>query len=139
MVWDGLLNLLSGNLSGTPAAGSAKRLGKNRTYRAWGRCGGDVTGAGATLNVTIEESADGATGWVQIAGPMAITEQVGYVGGTTPRPEVPSGVAVLPWLFFTTSKDFVRAVPALSGTSPVFPNVSVTTEPIDAPFLASGR
>jgi len=138
-MWDGALNLLSGNLSGTPAAGSAKFLGKNRSYRVWGRCGGDVTGAGATCTVTIEESANGTTGWTLIAGPMTITEQVGYVGGTTPRPEVPSGVAVLPWLVFTTSKDYVRAVPALAGTTPVFPSVSVNTEPLDAAVLGSGR
>jgi hypothetical protein len=138
-MWDGALNLLSGTLTGSPAAGAAKFLGKNRTYRFWGRCGGDVTPAGATLEIRIEESANGTTGWTLIAGPMVITEQVGYVGGTTPRPEVPSGVAVLPWLIVTTSKDYVRAVPTLVGTTPTFPTVSVNTEPLDAPVLASGR
>jgi hypothetical protein len=144
-MWDDLINLWpawgqSGNIATGAAAGPVKRLGKNRTYRVWGRCGGDVTGAGATLGISVEESADGATGWTVIAGPMNVTEQVGAVSATIPRPEVPSGVATLPWLIFTTSKDYVRmAAPTLGGTTPVFPAVSVKAEPVDAPHLASGR
>lgn len=146
-MYDALLNLLSGNLSGTPAQGAARFLGRNRTFRAIGRCSGDVTGAGATCTVTFEQSSDGtgagAGTWAAIPGvaTLAITEQVGYVSATGPtaRPEVPSAVSPLPSVTFTPTKDYVRAAPVLAGTSPVFPGISVTVEPLDVAVLASGR
>jgi hypothetical protein len=143
-LYDALLNLLSGSLSGTPAAGTAKALGRNRTFRAIGRCGGDVTGAGATCSIAFEESSNGTSGWAAIpgVGALTITEQVGGFATTPtvrPSPEIPSQVFPLPSVTFTTTKDFVRAVPTLGGTTPVFPGISVTVEPVDLTVLPSGR
>lgn len=143
-MFDTLLNLLpsSTNISGagttTPVA-TGKYLGRNRTFRAWGRCAGDVTGAGATCQINILESTTAAMGTpTAVPGSLLITEQVG-VTGTTTRPEIPSTVLPLPSLVFTTTKDYVQAQVVAGGTSPVFPGISVTIEPIDAPTVPSGR
>jgi hypothetical protein len=139
-MFDALLNLHSANISGAGATnGTAKFLGRNRTYRAWGRCAGDVTGAGATCTITLQESTTQAMGTpTAIAGSLVVTEQVG-VTGTTARPEIPSTVSPLPSMVFTTTKDYVQTIVTAAGTSPVFPGLSVVIEPIDAPLLASGR
>jgi hypothetical protein len=140
-MWDALLNLHSANISGAGTTnGGAKFLGRNRTFRAWGRCAGDVTGAGASCVISLEESTNGSTGWAAIpnAGSLTVTEQVG-VQGTTARPEIPSSVAVLPSLTFTPTKDYVRTSVVAGGTSPVFPGLTVNVEPLDTPLLQSGR
>lgn len=117
--------------------GSAKFLGRNRGYTAEVRVGGDITPAGATLAATIEESANGTSGWAQIAAGALITaEQVGYVGGTTPRPEVPGFPPVQ--IGFQTTKDYVRAILTLTGTTPAFPLTSVTVVPNDTATKRSG-
>jgi len=155
-MFDALINLFPvTDLSGAPGPGAAMRLGRNRAFRAWGRCKGDVTGAGATCSFAIQESTDGTGAgggtWTVVPGAptIAIVEQA-VVVGTTARPEIPANYSPyapvvagtsgpLPSVTFTTSKDYVRAVPTLAGTSPVFPGTSIQIEPIDAPILASGR
>lgn len=141
-MYDALLNLHSANISGAGATnGTAKYLGRNRTYRAWGRVAGDVTGAGATCTITLQESTTLAMGTpTAIAGSLVVTEQAGFgSGGTVPRPEIPSTVSPLPSLVFTTTKDYVQTIVTAGGTSPVFPGLTVVIEPIDAPTLPSGR
>jgi hypothetical protein len=139
-VYDALLNLHSANISGAATTnGSAKYLGRNRTFRAIGRVGGDVTGSAPTLTISLEESTTGTGSWTAIPGSMTLTEQVGYVATTTPRYEVPSAVATLPSIVFTTTKDYVRTSVVAGGTTPAFPNMSVVVEPVDMPVLASGR
>ena len=64
------------------------------------------------------------------------------IQGTTPRYEIPLVGSNAPHpqrLGFTTTKDYVRAVLTLAGTSPVFPLTSVMVEPVDNPTLMSGR
>jgi hypothetical protein len=142
MAYDKLLNLYpdtgqSATAGPTTVTGSAKFLGRNRSYVAEVRVGGDITGAGATLTPTIEESANGTSGWAQIAAGVAITaEQVGYVGGTTPRPEVPGLPPVS--IGFTTTKDYGRTILTLAGTTPSFPLTSVTVVPNDTAIKRSG-
>lgn len=138
---DKLLMLYSGSLSGTPGAQTGALLGKNRVFRAWGRCAGDVTGAGATCSMAIEEATTlgGSYTVVPGSGTLAITEQYGGVNGTTPAPEIPTAVIPLPSIVFTTTKDYVRVNVTLAGTSPVFPGTTVYCEPIDAPSVPSGR
>lgn len=137
---DALLNLYSGTLTGSPGAQTGKMLGRNRVFRAVGRCGGDVTGAGATCSMAIEESTTlgGTYAAVPGAGALVITEQIG-VTGTTARPEIPSTVTTLPSVSFTTTKDYVRVNVTLGGTTPSFPGVSVTVEPLDTATVLSGR
>jgi hypothetical protein len=147
-VFDALLNLLpvTTNISGagttTPVA-TGKYLGRNRTYRAWGRCAGDVTGTLPTLTINLLESTTLAMGTpTAIPGSLVITEQIGGGGGASAgrvSPEIPSSVQTLPSLVFTTTKDYVQAQVVAGGTAPVFPGVSVVIEPIDAPTLPSGR
>ena len=115
-------------------------LGRNRAFRGILRVGGDVTGATPTLNVTIEQSANGTTGWAAIPGAafaQVIDEMVGYVGGTTPRYEVPGEDPLS--LTFTPTQDYVRAVLTVGGTgSPTFPLTSVAVEPLDVATKRSG-
>jgi hypothetical protein len=139
VAYDNAINLFANNIS---AAGTvqqaAKPVGRNRSFYAVGRVGGDVTGTTPTLTFTIEQSADGVSGFTQIAGPFTLTEMVGYVAGTTPRYEVPGLDAVKG--AFNTTQDYVRAVTTAGGTSPVFPSVSIKLEPIvGAAFKQSGR
>jgi hypothetical protein len=139
-MYDSLLNLHSANISGAATTnGTPKFLGRNRTFRVWGRVAGDVTGGTPTLTISLEEGISTTGPWTAIPGSMILTEQVGYVATTTPRYEVPSAVAVLPNFTFTTTKDYVRTSVVAGGTTPAFPGMTVATEPIDAPILASGR
>ena len=137
-MYDTLLNLFSANVSGAATTnGSAKALGRNRSFQAVLRVGGDVTGTTPTLNVTIEESATGTGSWTQIAAfAQVIDEQVGYVATTTPRYEVPGEDPLT--VGFVTSKDYVRAVVVAGGTTPAFPLTSVNVRPLDSAYKRSG-
>ena len=137
---DATLLLYSGSISGAATTQqAAKFLGRNRVYHAVGRVGGDVTGAGATLTFTIEESSNGTSGWAAVpgSGTGTLVEMVGYVGGTTPRPEVPR-VADPVRVPFLTTKDYVRVVTTAGGTTPAFPSTSIDAEPQDTATKKSG-
>lgn len=146
-MWDGLLTLFRGSLSGTPGAQAGKYLGRNRPVRVWGRCAGDVTGAGATCSVAFEQSdtLGGTYAAIPGVGALVITEQAAITTGTpTNPPAIPAVISPysgtpLPFVSFTPTKDYVRANVTLGGTSPVFPGVSIDVEPLAAPVLASGR
>lgn len=142
-MYDSLLNLYSGTLTGAPGAQGGKMLGRNRTFRAIGRCGGDAT-VGATATFAFEESNTPGSGYAAIAGApsLVVTEQVGgFATSPTvrPSPEIPSSVSPLPSATFTTTKDYVRVNITLGGTTPTLPGVSVSVEPLDAALLPSGR
>lgn len=151
-MFDSKLDLYSGSPSGVGTTNATgQQLGRNRTYRAWGRCSGDMTGAGATCSVAITESATQGGTYAAIPGAAAlvISEQVS-IQGTSVRPEIPAPFSPyapvnppttgpLPSVVFTTTKDWVRAEVTLAGTSPSFPSTSVKIEPLDKPTVASGR
>jgi hypothetical protein len=138
VAYDSLINLYGPATLTTTAQGTAKVLGRNRGFTGVVRVGGDVTGAGATMTATIEESATGTAGWAVIATFPAVTdEMVGYVSGTTPRYEVPGEDPLS--VAFKTSKDYVRAVLTTGGTTPSFGLTSVTVQPNDTAYKISGR
>lgn len=150
-MFDRLLNLwpdgpatAGGTNSGTagPATitGSAKFLGKNKGFTAQVRVGGDITGAGASMTPTFEESANGTSGWTALAAMAAITaEQVGGISTTPvarPAPEIPGSRPAT--VGFQTTKDYVRVVLTMAGTGPSFPLTSVTVVPNASATLPSG-
>lgn len=129
MAYDELLKLLGtagdpeADLS-TTGSGVARFAGKNRSFNAFLRIGGDVTGTSPTLDMRIQESPDGTGSWVTIATfAQQIDEQVGYIATATPRYEVPGEDPVVRG--FTLTKDYVRVDYTLGGTTPVFNDVSV--------------
>ncbi len=138
MAYDTLLNLLEPSTVNATANGSAKYLGKNRTFKAYQRVGGDVTGTSPTWDAAIQESADGSTGWTTVVSfPQVTTEMVGFVASTTPRYEVPGSDANM--RIFSTTKDYVRVANTTGGTTPVFPLASVKIQPTSEAYKQSGR
>jgi hypothetical protein len=148
-LYDNLLNLIpSQTVGATVITGTGKPLGRNRSFNAVARIAGDVTGAGAALALTIEQSATVGGTYAQIAGPLAMVE-LATIQGTTARPEIPlvlaasvQGTAGTPnpqRLTFNTTLDFVRAILTPTGTTPSFPGTTVVIEPIDNPTVMSGR
>jgi hypothetical protein len=137
-VYDATLNLLEPSSITSTANGTAKFLGRNRSFLAELRVGGDVTGTNPTLDVTIEEDANGAGVGTEIAAVTQITnEMVGYIATATPRYEVPgeSPLSVV----FRTSLDYVRAVITIGGTdTPTFNDVSVRVRPLSEAYKRSG-
>lgn len=139
MAYDALLNLYGPATATATTQGSAKAWGRNRAMRVEARVGGDVTGTTPSMTITVEQSATGTGSWALIPGATfaAITdEQVGFVGGTTPRYEVPGEDPLS--MTVTPTQDYVRAVLTLSGTTPSFPLTSVNAFPIDSPTKRSG-
>ena len=67
---DALLRVFSGSISVTGAQTQQAGVfaGRNRTYNAVARVGGDVTGTGPTLSYTLEESSLLASGYAQVPG-----------------------------------------------------------------------
>lgn len=110
--------------------GSARFAGKDRRWDALLRVGGDVTGTDPTLDMIIQESADGSTSWTTAATFTQVTnEQVGYIATATPRYEVPGEDPLT--VSFVTSKDYVRASWTIGGSaSPTFNDVSIELRPI---------
>ena len=138
MAYDTTLNLLEPSTVNATGNGSAKFLGRNRTFKAYQRVGGDVTGTSPTWDAAIQESTDGSTGWTTIATfPQVTAEMVGYVATTTPRYEVPGSDANV--RTFSTTKDYVRVANTTGGTTPVFPLASVKIQPSSDAFKQSGR
>lgn len=144
---DRLLRLFSAsiNAAGVVAQQAAVFAGRNRSFNAVPRIGGDVTGTLPTLTFTLEESNLLASGFAQIpgTGTYNVTEMWGLqaAGGSAAagaKPELPRVPGTPPHLPFTTTKDFVRAVVTAGGTGPVFPSASIYAEPIDATTKMSG-
>lgn len=94
------------------ANGAAIRVGKNVEIDVVARVGGAVGGTSPTLDVTIECSADGSTGWVQVGSLPQLDDSV------TPEPHSKRGMA-------RTTEEYVRAVLTVGGTSPDFADVEV--------------
>jgi hypothetical protein len=138
-VYDATLNLLEPSSITSTANGTAKFLGRNRSFLAELRVGGDVTGTNPTLDVTVEQSADLST-WTEIAEfSQVIDEMVGYVDASpvSVRPEVPGEAALT--RTFSTTQDYVRAVVTVGGTAtPTFPLTSVKVLPLDVAHRLSG-
>lgn len=144
---DALLQLFSAsiNAAGVVTQQAGRFLGRNRTYNAVARVGGDVTGTGPTLSFTLEESNALASGYGQIpgTGTINVTEMWGLqaAGGSAAvgaKPEIPRVPGTPPRVAFSTTKDYVRAVVTAGGTSPVFPNTSIYAEPLDVASKISG-
>lgn len=90
------------------ANGAAILIGENVEIDVISRVGGAVGGTSPTLDVTIECSADGSTGWVQVG---SLPQQ------TDASPQA-RGMA-------RTTEQYVRAVLTTGGTSPDFADVEV--------------
>lgn len=122
----------------TTGNGTARFVGKNKSFLAAARVGGDVTGSSPTLNLNIYESADGTNSFALVASFAQITdEQVGYIATSTPRYEVPGEDPLV--ISFTTTKDYIRCSYTVGGTTPVFNDVSVELYPQHtAAFKRSG-
>lgn len=136
---DSLLKLLGKDISAAGVVSeTGKLLGKNRSFNAVCRVGGDVTGAGAALTFILEESAVLTSGYAQIpgTGTVTLTEMAG-TSGLLPKSEIPGSLALR--VPFNTTKDYVRVTSTTAGTSPVFPGVSVYADPISNPLVPSGR
>lgn len=133
----------SGNSGTINAAGTVnqagKFLGRNRSFNLLARLAGTIT-AGATLAFTLDESADGSTGWTPVAGVAQTTvpQMLGYqTGGGVARVEVPGTLPLR--VPFVTTKDYVRVNTIVGGTTPTITGISFYAEPIDNPVLPSGR
>lgn len=149
---DALLKLFpalgqSGSISaaGAVANTAVPFLGRNRSYNAVARIGGDVTGTGPTLSFTLEESNAAGSGFAQIpgTGTINVSEMWGLqaAGGSSAagaKPEIPRVPGTPVRVPFTTTKDYVRAVLTAGGTSPVYPTVSIYAEPTDITSKISG-
>lgn len=144
---DALLRVFSGSISVTGAQTQQAGVfaGRNRTYNAVARVGGDVTGTGPTLSYILEESSLLASGYAQVpgTGTINVTEMWGLqaAGGASAvgaKPEIPRVPGTPPRVAFSTTKDFVRAVVAAGGTSPVFPSTTIYLEPLDVATKISG-
>lgn len=144
---DLLLRLFSASISVTGAQTQQAGVyaGRNRSFNAVARVGGDVTGTGPTLSFTLEESNALASGYAQVpgTGTINVTEMWGLqaAGGASAagaKPELPRVPGTPVRVPFATTKDYVRAVVAAGGTSPVFPNATIYAEPIDATSKISG-
>lgn len=135
---DANLNLYGPATLTTTSNGTAKFLGRNKSFVAKLRCGGDVTGTTPSATGAIRESADGTSGFVTVGTIGPITdEQVGFVsGGGIPRYEVPGEEPLS--VAFNTTKDWVRIEWTVSGTTPSFPLMSVTIEPQNGAHKRSG-
>ena len=122
----------------TNGDGTARFAGKYKTYIGVARVGGDVTGTSPSLVLTVNESANGTSSFSNVATFAAITdEQVGHVASTAPNYAVPGDDPLL--VSFTTSKDYVRVSWTMTGTTPVFNDVSVELKPVaTAAFRRSG-
>lgn len=115
-------------------SGTARFVGKGKSFIALLRVGGDVTGTSPTLDMRIQQSANGSSGWATIATFTQVTdEQVGYVATTTPRYEVPGEEPLSAG--FTTTQDYLRVDYTAGGTTPVFNDVSVELYPTHAPVM----
>lgn len=143
MAHDELLRLLG--TSGDPEQditttgdGTARFVGKGKTFLAVARVGGDIRGTSPTLTLTINQSANGTTSFASIASiALSATEQVGYISGSTPRYEVPGSEPLT--ATFTTTQDYIRCSYTVGGTSPAFDDVSCELIPVHAPlFKRSG-
>lgn len=144
---DALLQLFTADIgaAGVVAQQAGRFLGRNRTYNAVPRIGGDVTGTTPTLSFTLEESNALASGYAQIpgTGTINVTEMWGLqaAGGSAlagAKPEIPRVPGTPPRVAFTTTKDFVRAVVTAGGTGPVFPKTTIYAEPLDVATKISG-
>lgn len=144
---DALLRVFSGSISVTGAQTQQAGVfaGRNRTYNAVARVGGDVTGTGPTLSFTLEESSLLASGYAQVpgTGTINVTEMWGLqaAGGASAvgaKPEIPRVPGTPPRVAFSSTKDFVRAVVTAGGTSPVFPSTTIYLEPLDVATKISG-
>ncbi len=115
-------------------SGSARWFGRNRSFRAHRRIGGAVTGTAPTLDLRIQQSPNGTSGWTTIATfPQATATDVGFVAGAVPRYEVPGGAGTGQTI--TTTQDYIRADWTAGGTTPSFGDVSVEVQPINEPIL----
>lgn len=144
---DLLLRLFSAsvNAAGVVAQQAGIFAGRNRSFNAVARIGGDVTGTTPTLTFTLEESNALASGYTQIpgTGTINVTEMWGLqAAGTSAaagaKPEIPRVPGTPIRVPFTATKDYVRAVVTAGGTSPVFPNASIYAEPLEATSKISG-
>ena len=136
-MYDETLKLYEGTLT-SDTDGDAKALGRNRSFTAILRVGGDVTGTSPTLDVTIQQSATGTGSWTTIGTFTQVTdEMVGYIATATPRYEVPGEDPLT--CAFNTTQDYVRAVLNIGGTaSPTFPLTSIHVVPNDTAHKRSG-
>jgi hypothetical protein len=144
---DLLLRLFSADISaaGVVTQQAGVFAGRNRTFNAVPRIGGDVTGTTPTLSFTLEESNALASGYAQVpgTGTINVTEMWGLqaAGGAAAagaKPEIPRVPGTPPRVAFATTKDYVRAVVTAGGTSPVFPKATIYLEPTDATSKISG-
>ena len=90
--------------------GAALLVGENVELDVVARVGGAIGGTSPTLDVTIECSADGSTGWAQVGA-------IGQIDDSE-SPTVARGMA-------RTTEKYVRAVLTTGGTSPDFADVEV--------------
>lgn len=138
---DLLLRLFSFSIvaTGAQAQQPGQFLGRNRSYNAVARAGGDWTGAGVALSFTLEESNALASGYAQIpgTGTINVTEQSGSYSTNPAKVELPRAGNPLR-VPFSTTKDYVRAVVLAGGTTPAIPGVSIYAEPLDVATKPSG-
>lgn len=145
---DRLLRLFSADISVTGAQTQQAGIfaGRNRSYFAVPRIGGDVTGTTPTLSFTLQESNALASGYADIPSMVNINviemwgdpEATGGLAAAGAKPELPRVPGTPPKIAFTTTKDYVRAVVTAGGTSPVFPKATIYAEPIEATSKMSG-
>lgn len=146
---DLLLRLFSGSIIAAGAFAPQQGgvfAGRNRTFNAVPRVGGDVTGTTPGMTFTLEESNALASGYAQIPGTqanIAVAEMWGLqaAGGAAAagaKPEIPRVPGTPPRYGFTTTKDYVRATVAGTGTTPSLPNVTIYLEPTDTTSKISG-
>lgn len=139
---DALLNLYEPATLSATGNGTAKRLGRNRSFRAIARVGGDVTGTNPSATGAIAQSQDQSTWTVLATFPAIIDEMIGYVDASppsaaeAPRPEVPGEDPLI--VTFNTTQDYVRVQWTVTGTTPVFPLTSVVIQPLPSAHRLSG-
>lgn len=101
------------------ANGTAIYVGAGKTFFAERRIGGAVTGTTPTLDLKVQEASTPGGTFTDLAPfPTATATDAGETGSRA----VVRG--------FSTTKDYVRVVKTVGGTSPSFGGVSVLLQPV---------
>lgn len=103
--------------------GDAVFIGEGRALLVELRVGGAVTGTSPTLDVALETSQDGTSGWQTLA---VFPQQTDSMANGTQQGDPPA----LATIIMPKGRPYLRANVTVGGTSPSFGRVSLMVRPI---------
>lgn len=104
-------------------AGTPVYVGPDRSLTLYEMVGGTVTGAGATLDVKLQDSPDGLTGWADMgyAFPQQTASMATAIGNLADFPSLN--------VKMKSTRPYLRTFVTLAGTSPVFNGFAILHSP----------